>query len=224
MSINIAIDGPAGAGKSTIARALAARLGYVYVDTGAMYRAMALYMLQKKISPEDIRAIEENCVKPEIGLVYSQGEQIILLDGENVNEKIRTEEVSKMASVTSAVPQVRAALLRLQKTLAAEHDVVMDGRDIGTVILPMAQVKIFLTASPQTRAMRRCNELKEKGVSCNYEEILQEIMERDQRDMTRSTSPLKQAEDAVLVDTSDLAVDQVLEVLEKLVKEKLAEE
>ena len=223
MSINIAIDGPAGAGKSTIARALASRLSYIYVDTGAMYRAMALYLIRMGVDPADSGAVARNCVNAKIGITYEGNEQIILLDGENVNDLLRTEEVGRMASMTSAVPKVRESLLRMQKSLAARYNVIMDGRDIGTVILPQAQVKIFLTASPETRAARRCQELKEKGTEADYTEVLKQILERDERDTNRAASPLKQAADAVLVDTSMMNVEQVLDELETIVRSRIGQ-
>ena len=220
MSINIAIDGPAGAGKSTVARQVAKELSFIYVDTGAMYRAIALYML-RTFGPDASREeIISSCHEARIGIRYEDSEQIVLLNGCNVNDSLRTEEVSRMASVTSALPEVRAYLLKLQRDLAREYDVVMDGRDIGTTILPDAQVKIFLTASAETRAMRRTMELQEKGTDCDYAQILQEIRERDLRDTSRSASPLRQAEDAVLVDSSGMTIAQVTQTILELVREK----
>ena len=206
----IAIDGPAGAGKSTIARRVAKGLGFVYVDTGAMYRAMALLCLRKWIMPEDAQAVSQAAGAAQITISYIAGEQRVLLDGEDVSGQIRTEEVGNMASAISAYPAVRAHLLGLQRSLAARSSVIMDGRDIGTCVLPDAEAKVFLTASPQVRAMRRFKELKEKGEMCNLQEIEQDIIERDQRDMNRAASPLKQAEDAVLVDGSHMGIDQVV--------------
>ena len=206
----IAIDGPAGAGKSTIARRVAKGLGFVYVDTGAMYRAMALLCLRKGIRPEDAQAVSQAAGAAQITISYIAGEQRVLLDGEDVSGQIRTEEVGNMASAISAYPAVRAHLLGLQRSLAARSSVIMDGRDIGTCVLPDAEAKVFLTASPQVRAMRRFKELKEKGEMCNLQEIEQDIIERDQRDMNRAASPLKQAEDAVLVDGSHMGIDQVV--------------
>ncbi len=216
MGYNIAIDGPAGAGKSTIARLLAKRKGYVYVDTGAMYRALALYFLEQGIRPEDREAVVDACRKAEVAISYEDGVQQIYLNGRNVTSQIREEAVGNMASVTSAIPEVRARLLDLQRQLAKEQDVVMDGRDIGTYVLPEAQVKVYLTASVETRADRRYKELTEKGVSCDYEEIARDIHERDERDMNREVAPLRQAEDAVLVDSSDMTIEEVVEKIEGL--------
>ena len=221
-SFNIAIDGPAGAGKSTIAKKVAAQLGFIYVDTGAMYRAMALYLTRQGLSPEQSgRKIGNLCGAAEISIEYRDGEQVVLLNGENVNAFLRTEEVSAMASVSSAVPEVRVRLVALQQKLASEHSVVMDGRDIGTVVLPDAQVKVYLTASAEVRARRRYKEnltaakagAQKSADDLNPEKIRQDIEERDRRDMTREISPLRQAEDAVLVDSSDMTIDQVAETI-----------
>ena len=212
-SFNIAIDGPAGAGKSTIARLAAKRLGFVYVDTGAMYRAIALYFLRKGIRPEDVQTIASLVQGAEITIRYVDGTQQVILNGEDVSGQIRTEEVGNMASATSAIPAVRAHLMELQRNLAASANVIMDGRDIGTCILPDADVKIFLTASTSVRAMRRYRELQEKGMMCNLEEIEQDIIERDARDMNRETAPLKQAEDAMLLDSSDMTLEQVVQAI-----------
>lgn len=209
-NFNIAIDGPAGAGKSTIARAVARKLGFVYVDTGAMYRAMALYFLRKGLRQGDEEGITVACAAADIAIRYEDGCQQVILNGENVSGQIRTEAVGKMASAASVYPAVRAHLLELQRNLAAGTDVVMDGRDIGTCILPDADVKIFLTASPHIRALRRYKELTEKGIMCNLEEIEQDIIERDQRDSTRAVAPLRQAEDAVLVDGSAMTIAEVI--------------
>ena len=211
MIYNIAIDGPAGAGKSTIARRVAKELSFIYVDTGAMYRAMALYLLRKEVNRDDTEQIGNICQDAEISIEYQNGEQIVLLNGENVNSYLRTEEVGNMASVSSAVPRVREKLLSLQRKLAKDMSVVMDGRDIGTTILPDADVKIYLTASSLTRAKRRYLELQEKGTVCDLDNIQKDIEERDQRDMNREISPLRQAEDAVLVDSSDLTIEQVVD-------------
>ena len=211
MIYNIAIDGPAGAGKSTIARRVARELSFIYVDTGAMYRAMALYLLRREVNRDDTEQIGNICQDAEISIEYQNGEQIVLLNGENVNSYLRTEEVGNMASVSSAVPRVREKLLSLQRKLAKDMSVVMDGRDIGTTILPDADVKIYLTASSLTRARRRYLELQEKGTVCNLDDIQKDIEERDQRDMSREISPLRQAEDAVLVDSSDLTIQQVVD-------------
>ena len=219
MAYNIAIDGPAGAGKSTIAKKLAADLGYVYVDTGAMYRARAYYFLQNGIDAKDEKAIADACPKVDVTIQYVDGEQQVILNGENVNGVIRKEEVGNMASATSVYPVVRTKLVDLQRQLAARENVIMDGRDIGTVVLPNANVKIYLTASSAVRAKRRYDELTAKGVDCNIKEIEQDIIERDYRDMHRETSPLKQAEDAVLLDSSDLDIDGVVAAMKKIIKE-----
>ena len=220
---NIAIDGPAGAGKSTVAKKVAKELSFVYVDTGAMYRAMALYLLRKGVNREDPDEIGEACQNAEISIEYQNGEQIVLLDGENVNAHLRTEEVSAMASVSSAVPRVREKLLDLQRKLARTMSVVMDGRDIGTTILPDADVKIYLTASSLARARRRYLEYQEKGEPCDLAEIQKTIEERDQRDMTREISPLCQAEDAVLVDSSELTIDETVEKILSVYHSKVSE-
>lgn len=220
---SIAIDGPAGAGKSTVAQKVAKELSFVYVDTGAMYRAMALYLLRKGVNREKPDEIGEACQNAEISIEYQNGEQIVLLDGENVNAHLRTEEVSAMASVSSAVPRVREKLLDLQRKLARTMSVVMDGRDIGTTILPDADVKIYLTASSLTRARRRYLEYQEKGEACDLAEIQKTIEERDQRDMTREISPLCQAEDAVLVDSSELTIDETVEKILSVYHSKVSE-
>lgn len=223
MSMNIAIDGPAGAGKSTIAKKLARELGFIYVDTGAMYRAMAYYFLQNGIASDDEAAIAKACPAVDVTIAYENGEQQVLLNGENVNGVIRTEQVGNMASATSVYPVVRKKLVELQQELAAKADVIMDGRDIGTCVLPNAQVKIYLTASSKTRATRRYEELTAKGESCDLEEIEKDIIERDYRDMHRETSPLKQAEDAVLVDSSDLTINEVVAAIREIYQKKKGE-
>ncbi len=210
---NIAIDGPAGAGKSTIAKRAAKQLGFIYVDTGAMYRAMALYLLRKGIDRTDEKAIEASCLDMDISLQYENGEQKVLLNGEDVSGLIRTEEVSSMTSAISVYAPVRQKLLELQRELAQTKNVIMDGRDIGTCVLPNAQTKIYLTASSHVRAVRRFKELQEKGQMCNLEEIEQDIIERDYRDMHREIAPLKQAEDALLIDSSQMNIDQVVEAI-----------
>ncbi len=209
MGRQIAIDGPAGAGKSTIARALAKQLGYIYVDTGAMYRAMALYFLRLGLAADDTEAFAKNCTEADISIVYADGEQQVLLNGENVNGLIRTEEVGNMASSSSVCPEVRAKMTELQRTLAETADVVMDGRDIGTFVLPNADVKIYLTASVEERARRRALEYLNKGMEADLAQIAADIEERDYRDMHREHAPLRQAEDAVLVDSSDMTVEEV---------------
>lgn len=209
--MNIAIDGPAGAGKSTIAKRIARKLGYIYVDTGAMYRAMAYYLIQNQVDAADQEAIAAACQHADISICYQDGEQVVLLNGENVNAYLRTEAVGNMASVSSVVPEVRKKLVELQQKLARETDVVMDGRDIGTVVLPDADVKVYLTASVETRAKRRFLELQEKGEPADLAKIAADIEDRDYRDMHRDISPLRQAEDATLVDSSDMTIDQVVE-------------
>ena len=211
MSHNVAIDGPAGAGKSTIAKRIARRLGYIYVDTGAMYRAMAYYLIRNQVDAADQEAIAAACQHADISICYQDGEQVVLLNGENVNAYLRTEAVGNMASVSSVVPEVRKKLVELQQKLARETDVVMDGRDIGTVVLPDADVKVYLTASVETRAKRRFLELQEKGEPADLAKIAADIEDRDYRDMHRDISPLRQAEDATLVDSSDMTIDQVVE-------------
>ena len=219
---NIAIDGPAGAGKSTIAKNVAKELSFIYVDTGAMYRAMALYLHRNGISADDPEKIAAGCGGADISIEYRDGEQVVLLAGENVNAWLRTEEVSAMASKSSAVPRVRERLLQLQQELAATQNVVMDGRDIGTVVLPDAQVKIYLTASVEVRAKRRYLEQKAKGEKVDLKEIEAEIAERAHRDMTREVEPLKLACDAVLVDSPDMTIDEVAQRILAIVKEKMA--
>lgn len=216
--MNIAIDGPAGAGKSTIAKKVAKKMGYIYVDTGAMYRAMALFMIKQGIDPCDATSIEEACKIADISIEYRDGEQVVLLNGENVNAYLRTEEVGNMASVTSVNAKVREKLVELQQKLAKTKDVVMDGRDIGTVVLPNAEVKVYLTASSLVRAQRRALELEAKGEKADLSKIEADIIERDNRDMTRAISPLKQAEDATLIDSSYMTIDEVVEAILNLVK------
>ncbi|MBQ9428138.1 MAG: (d)CMP kinase [Clostridia bacterium] len=222
--IGIAIDGPSGAGKSTVAKTLAARLNFIYVDTGALYRTVGLYMCRAGISTEDSRGFIDNLDKVKVDFRYADGEQRMYLCGEDVTDKIRTPLISKYASVVSAVPQVRAFLLQMQKEIAGTNNVIMDGRDIGTVILPNAQVKIFLTASAEARARRRVAQLAEKGETVSYEDILASICERDARDSGRDVAPLKAAEDAVLLDTSDLTLEESIAAAEKIVREKLGQQ
>ena len=220
MSYNIAIDGPAGAGKSTIAKALAKKMNLIYVDTGAMYRAMALYLLREQVNADDVEAVKTRCEEADITIRYEDGIQVVYLNGENVNAFLRTEEVGNMASKTSTQPAIRRKLVQLQQKLAAGSDCVMDGRDIGTCVLPNADVKIYLTASSLVRAKRRYDELTAKGEDCDLRKIQQDIEERDYRDMNRTESPLKQAQDAVFLDTSDLTIDQVIARMEEICKEK----
>ena len=219
MKYNIAIDGPAGAGKSTIAKKLAKDLGYVYVDTGAMYRAMAYYFLTNNISSDDEDKIAEVCPNIDITIQYKDGNQQVILNGENISDKIRNEEVGNMASATSVYPVVRTKLVDLQRQLAKKENVIMDGRDIGTVVLPDANVKIYLTASSKVRATRRFEELTQKGIECNFEEIEKDIIDRDYRDMHRETSPLKRADDAILLDSSDLDIEGVVKRMKEIIKE-----
>jgi len=211
MSYNIAIDGPAGAGKSTIAKLVAKKKGFIYVDTGAMYRAMALYLIRRGVRAEEREKIEEVCKEADITIEYKNGEQIVLLNGENVNGLIRTEEVGNMASASSSNSEVRKKMVQIQKELAKKADVVMDGRDIGTCVLPDADVKVYLTANVEVRAMRRYKELQGKEIVCDIEKIKADIAKRDHMDMTRETSPLKQAEDAVLIDSSEMTIEEVAE-------------
>ena len=217
-AFNIAVDGPAGAGKSTIARLVAERLGFVYVDTGAMYRAIALFCLRREIALEDEAQVSSAVSEARITISHQDGVQQVMLNGENVSGLIRTEQGGNTASTISAYPAVRAHLLNLQRELAASTNVIMDGRDIGTCVLPKAQTKIYLTASPKVRAMRRFKELKEKGVMCNLQEIEQDIIERDQKDMNRLIAPLKQAEDAVFVDGSDMTIEEVVSAIIRAAK------
>ena len=223
MSYNVAIDGPAGAGKSTIAKQIAKRMGLIYVDTGAMYRAMALYMIREKVDPKDLDAIAKKCEETHITIRYENGEQVVLLNGENVNAFLRTEEVGNMASAIAPRKEVRAKLVRLQRELAATSDVIMDGRDIGTCVLPDADVKIYLTASSAVRAKRRYDELTAKGEECDLAKIEADIIERDERDMTREESPLRQAEDAVLVDSSDMTIEEVIQAIIEICEKKREE-
>lgn len=213
MSMNIAIDGPAGAGKSTIAKLVAKEKGYIYVDTGAMYRGLAIHFLDKGIQPQETEKVIEACKDAEVTIAYEDAVQHVYLNGKDISSRLRNEEVGNMASVTSAIPEVRKKLLELQQNLAKTQNVIMDGRDIGTCVLPHADVKVYLTASVETRAKRRYQELQEKGEDCNLEEIAHDIEERDRRDMTREIAPLKQAEDAVLVDSSDMTIAEVVKTI-----------
>ena len=210
MSLNIAIDGPAGAGKSTIAKAVAKKMNLIYVDTGAMYRAMALYMVKMNIDLQDTEKIIEAGKNVDITIRYEDGVQVVYLNGENVNAFLRTEAVGNAASTVSVIGEIRRKLVELQQKLAAESDCIMDGRDIGTCVLPNAQRKIYLTASSDVRAKRRYDELVAKGEECDLAKIKADIEERDYRDMHREVSPLKQAEDAILVDSSYMTIDEVI--------------
>ena len=213
MAMNVAIDGPAGAGKSTIAKSIAAKMGYVYVDTGAMYRAMALYFLRAGIASNDEEKISSVVDDISVSIKYEDGAQHVILNGEDVTGLIRTEEVGNMASASSVYAPVRSKLVALQQELAKTTDVIMDGRDIGTVVLPNADVKIFLTASVECRAKRRFDELVAKGMEADFDKIAKDIEERDYRDSHREISPLKQAEDAILVDSSDMTIDEVVNTI-----------
>ncbi|HBV85009.1 MAG: (d)CMP kinase [Lachnospiraceae bacterium] len=213
MSYSIAIDGPAGAGKSTIAKLIAKRKGYIYVDTGAMYRAIALYFIEQGIDASEQNKMSEEVANANVTISYENGEQIVWLNGRNVNGLIRTEEVGRMASLSSANKEVRRKLVELQQALANKENVVMDGRDIGTCVLPNANVKVYLTADSHVRALRRYEELKAKGQECELDIIEKDIIERDYQDMHRELSPLKQAEDAVLLDSSDMSIEQVADAI-----------
>lgn len=219
--ISVAIDGPAGAGKSSLARAAAKELGFLYVDTGALYRTIALGLLRAGIDIADTNAVENALKTLKADLKFIDGEQRVFLDGEDVSDKIRTPEVSMMASASSALPAVRAYLLDKQRLLAKNNDVLMDGRDIGTVVLPNATVKIFLTASPEERARRRYLELQAKGATDTYEQVYEDMVKRDYNDSHREIAPLKPAEDSVIVDTTGLEIEQSLELILKTVRERL---
>ena len=216
MGYNVAIDGPAGAGKSTIAKLVAKEKGFIYVDTGAMYRGLAIHFLNQGIQADETEKVIKACQDAEVTIRYENGIQQVYLTGANITSRLRDEEVGNMASMTSAIPEVRAKLLELQQNLARTQNVIMDGRDIGTCVLPNADVKIFLTASVETRAKRRYDELMAKGVSCNLNEIESDIRERDYRDMTREIAPLKQAEDAVKVDSSYMTIPEVVDKIVEL--------
>ena len=218
MGFNVAIDGPAGAGKSTIAKRLAKELGFIYVDTGAMYRGIALYMIRQGIDSHDEEAVTKAVPDADVTIKYEDGAQKIILNGEDVSGVIRTEEVSAAASTTSAYKAVRAKLLDLQRNLAAQNDVIMDGRDIGTTILPDADVKVYLTASVECRAKRRYDELIAKGESHELKKIEEDIRQRDHQDMTREISPLKKADDAIEVDSSEMSIDEVVSTIKGLVE------
>lgn len=217
----VAIDGPAGAGKSSVAKAAAKELGFVYVDTGAIYRTIALYVLRQGVAPQDAAGVEGLLPQIEIGMEYTDQGQKMILNGEDVTGLIRTPEVSMATSTCSAIPAVRAFLLQLQRDLAEKNNVLMDGRDIGTVVLPHAQLKVFLTASPQERARRRVLQLEESGRKADYEAILRDIQQRDYQDSHRETAPLRPAEDSVLVDTSGVTFEESVRWLVELVRERL---
>lgn len=211
MGYNVAIDGPAGAGKSTVAKLVAEKKGYIYVDTGAMYRGLAIHFLDKKIRAEETEKVIEACKDADVKIQYENGLQQVYLNGMNITGRLRDEAVGQMTSKCSMIPQVREKLLDLQRNLARTQDVIMDGRDIGTCVLPDADVKVYLTASVETRAKRRYDELVAKGEKCGFDEIARDIKERDARDMNRETAPLKKAKDAILVDSSDMTIDEVAE-------------
>lgn len=213
MGYNVAIDGPAGAGKSTVAKLVAEKKGYIYVDTGAMYRGLAIHFLDRGIRAEETEKVIEACKDADVKIQYENGMQQVYLNGANITGRLRDEAVGQMTSKCSVIPKVREKLLDLQRELARTQDVIMDGRDIGTCVLPDADVKVYLTASVETRAKRRFDELTAKGESCSFDEIARDIKERDARDMNRETAPLKKAEDAVLVDSSDMTVEEVAETI-----------
>ncbi len=220
--IATAIDGPAGAGKSSVAKAVAAKTGFIYVDTGALYRTVALHLLNNGISAEDTKSVVESLPSIEVGLSHEEDGQHVYLCGEDVSAKIRTPEVSMMASKSSAIPEVRKFLFSLQTDMAEKYNVIMDGRDIGTVVLPNAQVKIFLTATPEERARRRHKEYIAKGENAVYEEILADVIKRDYQDTHRETSPLKAADDAVIVDSTDMSFDEVVTKITELINSKVS--
>ncbi len=221
--INVAIDGPAGAGKSSIARKVAGKLGYIYVDTGALYRTVALKVAKLGLTADQKDEIEKLLESTTVGIEFVAGEQRMMLDGTDVTDSIRTPEVSMLASAVSAIPAVRAYLLNTQRRLAAENNVIMDGRDIGTVVLPDAQIKIFLTASAEDRATRRFDELKAKGMDVNYDDVLSDIKTRDYNDSHRAVAPLKPAADSVFADTTGNEFEQSVALIESIISEKLKE-
>ncbi len=219
--INVAVDGPAGAGKSTISRAAAKAVGFIYVDTGALYRAVGVNALRKGIDTRDKAAVAATLGDISVDLVFENGEQKVLLNGENVSDEIRTPPASMAASDVSAVPEVRAFLFDLQRDIAKTNNCIMDGRDIGTVVLPDAKVKIFLTASPESRAMRRYKELIEKGTQVEYKDVLEDLIERDYNDSHREIAPLKPAEDGVIVDTTNLNLEESINEIIRIIKEAI---
>lgn len=221
MVINVAIDGPVGAGKSTIARMAAQALGYVYVDTGALYRAIGVYAMRAGVDPKDAEAVTKKLQEITVELQFSDGVQHVLLNGEDVSEEIRTSKASMAASAVSAIPAVRQFLFDMQREIAAKGNCIMDGRDIGTVVLPNAQVKIFLTASPKARALRRYKDLQEKGAEDTYESVLSDLLERDYNDSHRPIAPLKPAEDSVLVDTSSMTLAESVEAVVAQIQAKI---
>lgn len=218
--IRIAIDGPSGAGKSTVAKALAARLGIIYVDTGALYRTIGYYVRSQNVDPKDAVAVEQLLPKIRVELKYENGAQKVFLNGEDLGDRIRTPEMSMYASAVSAIPAVRAFLLETQRDMARRHSVIMDGRDIGTVILPDADVKIFLTASNECRAKRRCDELNAKGIAANYDDVLADMIERDRADSTREIAPAVAAPDAIPFDNSWMNPDECTAKLLELIRER----
>ena len=219
--INVAIDGPSGAGKSSISREAAKRLGFVYVDTGAMYRATALYVMQHRIDPDDAEKVGSILPMLEIELKYEDGEQKVYLCGENVSRVIRTREVTRCAPIVSAIPKVRQCLSEMQQEIARKNNIIMDGRDIGTVVLPHAEVKIFLTASPEVRAQRRYKERLEKGMEADYDVVLADIKERDYFDTHKPISPLRPAKDSVLIDTSEIDFEQSVQLVVDTIKNRI---
>ncbi|MBO7740833.1 MAG: (d)CMP kinase [Clostridia bacterium] len=216
----IAIDGPSGAGKSTLAKILAAKLGFIYVDTGALYRSIGLYMEMNGIDPKDADAVVAALPNITLALEYHDGSQVVLLNGENVGDRIRTPQISMYASSVSAIPAVRAFLLDTQRNIAAKNNVIMDGRDIGTVILPNANVKIFLVSSFETRARRRVKELLEKGIEASYDEVLADMIARDKNDSSRAVAPLVPAEDAVHLDNSELTLEGTVDAALAIIRGK----
>ncbi|MBQ4052247.1 MAG: (d)CMP kinase [Clostridia bacterium] len=221
MGINIAIDGPSGAGKSTLARKLAAKLGYIYVDTGAMYRTVGLYAYRNHIDPQKTDEVTAMLPRIDVSIAFIDGEQHVYLNGDDVSADIRIHEVSQYASLVSAIPAVRQFLFDMQQKMAREYNVIMGGRDIGTVVLPHAEVKIFLTATPEVRARRRYKELLERGQDVQYETVLADVIRRDEQDMNRPVAPLKPAEDSVIIDSSDYTFEETLDLLYDTVKERI---